>query len=186
MDHIAPLTWSNIVHQNGSIFDPRGRWYRLLRLLAEPFATKCAETADARCLYICMRVCVSMFDVDKPCVSMCAPLRRSMPAGCGVRSCVSMCALRAVRCHAKDPMKFQLGISSVDPRLGIRQRSPAISHTINPVFTTYSRSLRCFNHHPLLIRDVQLFIRDTDTDPACADLELADGGPGGGCQNSGF
>jgi hypothetical protein len=66
----------------------------------------CAEAADGRCLYICMRVCVSMFDVVKPCVSMCVPLRRSMPAGCGVRSGVSMCALRAVRCHAKDPMKF--------------------------------------------------------------------------------
>jgi hypothetical protein len=34
MEHIAPLTWSNIVHQNGSIFDPRGRCRRLLRLLA--------------------------------------------------------------------------------------------------------------------------------------------------------
>ena len=91
-----------------------------------------------------MRVCVSMFDVVKPCVSMRAPLRRSMPAGCGVRSCVSMCAPRAVRCHAKDLMKFQLGISNADPRLCIRQRSPAISHTINPVFTTYSRSPHCF------------------------------------------
>jgi hypothetical protein len=139
----------------------------------------CTKAADARCLYICMRVCVSMFDVVKPCVSMCAPLRRSMPAGCGVRSCVSMCAClllqyllqscsrgkhcapRAVRCHAKDPMKFQLGISNADPRLCIQQRSPAISHTINPVFTTYSRSPRCFNHHQLLIRDVPLFIRDT-------------------------
>ena len=34
MEHIAPLTWSNIVHQTGSIFDPRGRCRRLLRLLA--------------------------------------------------------------------------------------------------------------------------------------------------------
>jgi hypothetical protein len=78
----------------------------------------CAEAADARCLYVCMRACVSMLDV----VSMCAPLRRSMPAGCGVRSCVSMCAPRAVRCHAKDPMKVRLGISNADPRLCIRQK----------------------------------------------------------------
>jgi hypothetical protein len=34
MDHIAPLIWSNNVNQNGSIFDPRGRKHRLLRLLA--------------------------------------------------------------------------------------------------------------------------------------------------------
>ena len=34
MEHIAPLTWSNIVHQTGIIFDPRGRCRRLLRLLA--------------------------------------------------------------------------------------------------------------------------------------------------------
>ena len=34
MEHIAPLTWSNIVHQTGSIFDPRGRCRRLLRFLA--------------------------------------------------------------------------------------------------------------------------------------------------------
>jgi hypothetical protein len=33
MEHIAPLTWFNIVHQTGSIFDPRGRCRRFLRLL---------------------------------------------------------------------------------------------------------------------------------------------------------
>ena len=123
----------------------------------------CAEAADARCLYICMRVCVSMFDVVKPSVTMCAPLCRSMPAGCGVRSCVSMCAPRAVRCNPKDPITFQLRISNADPRLCIQQRSPAISHTINVVFTTYSRSPRFFYHHQLLIRDIQLFIRDNST-----------------------
>ena len=96
-----------------------------------------------------MRVCVSMLDVVKPSVTMCAPLCRSMPAGCGVRSCVSMCAPRAVRCHPKDPITFQLRISNADPSLCIQQRSPAISHTINPVFTIYSRSPRCFYHHQL-------------------------------------
>jgi hypothetical protein len=43
------------------------------------------------------------------CVSMCAPLRRSMPAGCGVRPCVSMCG----RSRAKDPKKVQFGESAI-------------------------------------------------------------------------
>jgi hypothetical protein len=89
------------------------------------FATKCAEAADARCLYICMRVCVSMFDVVKPCVSMCAPLRRSMPAGCGA------------------PFMYkdlpQSRIPST-PSLLLIHDLPAASITINYSFVTFNDS----------------------------------------------
>ena len=44
---------------------------------------------------------------------------------------------------------------------------PQSPSTLNPVFTTYSRSLRCFYHHPPLIRDIQLSIRDSEGAIAC-------------------
>jgi hypothetical protein len=45
---IAPLIWSNIVHLNGSIIDPRGRWPCLLRLLALPVRVWRSLRADPR------------------------------------------------------------------------------------------------------------------------------------------
>jgi hypothetical protein len=37
-----------------------------------------------------------------------------------------------------------------------------MSYTLNPFFTTYSRSPRCFYPQQLLVRDIQLFIRDIE------------------------
>ena len=57
--------------------------------------------------------------------------------------CLHVCAAhRSIPCEGSN--EVSIGDQNADPRLCIRQRSPAISHTINPVFTTYSRSPHCF------------------------------------------
>ena len=77
-----------------------------------------------------------------------------------VRCRFDVCAARRwMPCEGSD--ESSIGNQNADPRLCIQQRSAAISHTINPVLTTYSRSHRCFYDHQLPIRDVKLFIHDS-------------------------
>ena len=66
------------------------------------------------------------------CVSMCVPLRRSMPAGCVVRPCVSMCARSTLKPCAKDPKKVQLRNQQCRFPFITELKSPEISYTSTP------------------------------------------------------
>ena len=98
------------------------------------------------------------------CVSICAPLRRSMPAGCGVRPCVSMCARSPMCARNRDPKKVQLGNQQCRFPFILKTRiSRNLAYAQPCLYYRLAISPRCFYPHLLPVRDTQLFIRDTCT-----------------------
>ena len=73
------------------------------------------------------------------------------------------CVLEAVR---RIRRKFNSGISKAMPTPVYLQNAnlPKSRKTLNPLFTTDSRSPRCFYPHPLLVRDTPLLIRQKGKD----------------------
>jgi hypothetical protein len=110
-------------------------------------STSCYLCRSRRCsmpVYVCMR-----FDV---CAS--APFD-----ACRLRSQAMRFDVWSKPCEGSEESSIW-GISNADPRLYTKRKSPEISYTLNPFFTTDSRSPRCFCPHPLLVRYTPLFIRD--------------------------
>jgi hypothetical protein len=102
----------------------------------------CLVCRSCRCsmpvyMYVCQYVCLEVRCVVRPCVSIFAPLRRSVPAGCVVRPCVSMCAPRAVRSRVKGPKKIQFGNRKLPTPVYIQnaERTAADSQSLRSYFT---------------------------------------------------
>jgi hypothetical protein len=91
-------------------------------------------------------------------VSMCAPLRRSMPAGCCVRPCVSMCA----RSRVEGSEESSIGESAMPIPVYIQNANLPKSRIPSTLSLLPTRDISPLLLSPSpLVRDTPLFSRDT-------------------------